>query len=408
MAHEFLCPCCGARIGVGSDGGESGQVRTGHERTVEAYVPATVAEDDFGYVAAGQVDPLVVSAPASAQPILSDAAADLLATPDPDCPAGPAPDHGGSPRSSGDTIAQLNLELGELPTRPGPGPRPHLPGFPVDLAADSIIVPPEADDAAATPFGDAAPVRQADGNQAQGRLSSRAPRRTGLGRVLLISYASAMTIACLWLVWLLRSRESEAPAAPPEQPRALRRLGSGDAYVGPRLHAPPRSPITADRTTRLHQPLPIGAIELVPLEVRSTSVTLERLDPDGRRSVRDGGGGVLVLRLRLRNTSEDQVFAPLDEALLRIADQRLPECFIETGEGRIDAYPLSAGSEWGIVGQEFRELKPGEVVETFVASDEGALARAADAMTWRLRLRTGPAEESVDVVAVQFRRDQIN
>ena len=51
-------------------------------------------------------------------------------------------------------------------------------------------------------------------------------------------------------------------------------------------------------------------------------------------------------------------------------------------------FPLAVESEWSIVGQEFRELKPGESYETVVVSAPDALDHVAPEMTWRLRLRT--------------------
>ncbi len=222
----------------------------------------------------------------------------------------------------------------------------------------------------------------------------------------MLSYASAMTLACLWMVWQLRVRPQPIRAE-----RAILADGPTDTlgFRGNRAYTVAPAPkVPESNLTALAEPLGIDVLEFTPLEVSSTSVTLERAGLDGKPDVRDGGGGILVMKARLRNTSEDQVFAPLDEAFLRQPDQGLPDSFIEAGDERIYSYPLPVESEWLLDGQQFRELKPGESFETLLVSDRDALARTADSMTWRVRLRTGAGPENTNVVGVRFRRDQIH
>lgn len=396
-------------------------------------VPSTIVEDEFGFVATTEGESSTLSdsrtpmgpaadtgawgnsttgSPAARQPILSDSGADLFVTPDPDLPTSPAtarpqpaPPQTG-PRTSGDAIARLNLELSELPSRHATHPTAPLADLPVALAGDSHPAPPDTENHPNLPVIQGEKSRKPSGGRGVARTPVSASRRWGVGQVLLLSYASAMTIACLWLVWQLRSRRAPTPPTPAPL-RAVQRLDPGMNVARGPFVEPTAAPIPSDRVTRLSEPLQVGELEVVPLEIRSTSVTLEGVTPDGQRTTRDGGGGVLVLKVRLRNTSEDLTFTPLDWAFVRLSQASIPETFIEAGESRIYAYPLPVRSEWAIAGQEFRELSPGETFETVIASDEGALARTSDEMTWRLRLRTGPGEEQVDTLAVRFRRDQI-
>ena len=53
------------------------------------------------------------------------------------------------------------------------------------------------------------------------------------------------------------------------------------------------------------------------------------------------------------------------------------------GEEKIDLYPLAIESEWLILGQEFPVLKPGESVETLVASEPVSEDRFERLMTWQ-------------------------
>src|SRR5690349_21142887 len=76
--------------------------------------------------------------------------------------------------------------------------------------------------------------------------------------------------------------------------------------------------------------------------------------------------------------SQDATFAPLDESLVREHDRGLPDSLIETGtHDQIDIYPLAEHSEWAIRGQSFRELPPGEALETDLVSAPEALEQSS-------------------------------
>jgi hypothetical protein len=160
-------------------------------------------------------------------------------------------------------------------------------------------------------------------------------------------------------------------------------------------------PIAEGARVALGETIRIDALELTPLGVTRGPVKLHRIRVDGRPEHRPGGADALHLRVRLRNASEGVVFAPLDEAFVREPDRRLPETFIEDGDGhRVYAYRLPVSSEWGILGQRFGALRPGEALETIVVSDTDAPPRLSGPLTWRLRLRTAP--ETTTVVGVSF------
>ncbi|HMB08595.1 MAG TPA: hypothetical protein VKP69_33295, partial [Isosphaeraceae bacterium] len=95
------------------------------------------------------------------------------------------------------------------------------------------------------------------------------------------------------------------------------------------------------------------------------------------------------------------------EAFLRENERGQLDSFIETSDGlQIKMFPLAVASEWSIIGQEFRELKPGQSYETEVVSAPDVQGHVTPEMTWRLRLRTGINQ--TDTMGVRFREDQIH
>ena len=214
--------------------------------------------------------------------------------------------------------------------------------------------------------------------------------------VLLASYASAVTLALIWWVVLPRLRgkgEGEAFSAPTPAAVGARRPDRSRKVE-------PAAPIPADRTTILGRPLRIGSLEVTPIEVARTDVKLRRTALSGKEERKDGGAGAMALRLRLRNTSGDVVFAPLDPSFVRDRDDGLSDSFVELDGGeRVYLYPLPVDSEWSIVGQTFPELKPGETKEARVVTAADFPSTAAG-MTWRLQLRTGLKETTTIGVRV--------
>ena len=143
----------------------------------------------------------------------------------------------------------------------------------------------------------------------------------------------------------------------------------------------------------------MGILEVTPLEVVSGKVNLKHRFRAGAGQA--GGTNALKLKLRLRNVSDETIFAPLDEAFLRERESGDVDSFIASGQGgRIGLFPLAVESEWSIVGQDFRELGPGETMQALIVSEADTLGRTEEEMTWRLRLRT--EIDQTDVLEVRF------
>ncbi len=221
--------------------------------------------------------------------------------------------------------------------------------------------------------------------------------------MLLASYASAVTLGLLWVLWTGR-KLPESAGIDEINPAADARPDPGSRADHSRRIAPP-SPIPAKHIATLGKTIRLGQIEVTPLAVSAGPVVLER--NFAGKETKTGGENALVLRLRVRNVSKDLVLAPLDEAFLRDRPRAAPDSFIETsaGETTIAQFPLALESEWSIVGQEFRDLKPGDGFESIVVSAPDALARKSPEMTWRIRLRTDL--NHTDVLGVRFGENEI-
>jgi hypothetical protein len=212
-------------------------------------------------------------------------------------------------------------------------------------------------------------------------------RRTSWASVLLASYASAITLGLAWTLIKGGPKERPGRETPPSSvvasPEPARQAGLS------RKVAPPE-PILGEHFAAIGKPLRVGDLEVTPIGVRRQAVTLERSTSFAKPDRKDGGKGALVLRLKLKNTSNDAVFAPLDPTYLRERGKEIVDTFLETAnDERIYPYPLAIDSEWSIVGQDFRELRPGESREVAIVSMPEAPADSEGPFTWRVRLRTG-------------------
>jgi hypothetical protein len=214
-----------------------------------------------------------------------------------------------------------------------------------------------------------------------------------LGSILLASYASALTLAFLWLLWT--GRISQSPSGPPSpSPDSLEAVESG-AF----LRNLPKLPI--DKRTPVGKSLRIGDLEITPLAVETRRETLVSLD--GQKSKTDPG--TLTLRLRLRNLSDDQTFAPIEPRFIRVPDRGLPETVLVTDDEPIFPYPLAFQSERAIQGQNFDPLAPGAERELSIVSAPDAQDKLSPSMTWRIRLRTSPGQ--TDTIGIEFQKGDV-
>ena len=163
-------------------------------------------------------------------------------------------------------------------------------------------------------------------------------------------------------------------------------------------------PLPAENIASLRNAMRIKRVEVTPLDIIVTRLDLIRsIDPtDWRRE----DSASLVIRLKLKNISTNDTFAPLEPHFVREQALMPDRSTIATSSGQgINLFPLAVDSEWSIVGQDFTVLQPGESVETLIASEPEVAAKLTDDMTWRVRLRIGPYR--TDVLGVRFKIDDL-
>jgi hypothetical protein len=222
-------------------------------------------------------------------------------------------------------------------------------------------------------------------------------------QVLILSYASAVTLALIWLVWTGRAVRTFDTSPNTNRPAAASEPASPSKDVADPRDDEEAQPLPAGNVTTLRVPLSLGELRVEPLSISLAQVELiDTVEPSNYRVENDES---LVLRMRFTNLSKEPL-SPLELAYVREQPSRLDRCFITTSHNkRIGVYPLAAGSQWSIVGQESPVLKPGESVETLVASKPGAAEQMGPEMVWRFRVRIGATR--TDVVGVSFRQSEV-
>jgi hypothetical protein len=218
--------------------------------------------------------------------------------------------------------------------------------------------------------------------------------------VLLLSYASATTLALGWILWTGRSSRIAQPSPAAVQPADIEPPSrAGEAEL-----AHPAPPIPAENLTTLGKSIQVGSVKITPLAVVATR--LERVRAIQPAEFRQEKAESLVLRLRITNLSSFRAFVPLGPDLVRDRGVRPHDPYVAASDGSIiRLFALAFESEWSIRGQTFPILQPGDTAETMIAAEPGSGRDPPAEMTWRVRLRTGVYR--TDMVGVRFSRDEV-
>jgi hypothetical protein len=315
-------------------------------------------------------------------------------------PRGPAASSVAHPESGvSAVVSALNLE----PAKPDVPPKAPVAATPasaqftgVDLTAPS----PSKTVSSSTRRKDKDRSRALDPDAAE-EGDDLPPRGMSLPMALLLSYTSAVTIGLIWVLWGHRVPREPVEADPFP---AADTVSDPGHRAGQSHKLTPLPPLPAGRVARLGQTLRIGSLEVTPLEIKAGPVMLRR--EINAAETRKGGDNALSLRLRMKNVSTDALIVPLDEAFLRERGRGIRDSFLETGPiQQVEMFPLAVVSEWSIVGQEFRGLRPGESYESLVVTAPDAVARVAPETTWRIRLRTDVNQN--ETIGVRFGEKEI-
>lgn len=214
--------------------------------------------------------------------------------------------------------------------------------------------------------------------------------RQRLAWILLISYASAVTLACLWL---LISRGMARPHELENLPDVAP-LNANEFRYAPQSATMPRG-----HTLPIGGEQQLGNIRVEPLRVTRGPVAFTHFS-DATQS-KPPTEPVLKLWLKFTNVSEDQQIAPLDATLLFTRNVDIDTDTVQANQlilsaadkvGQKPAFVLDqpVTSDWDLAGQQLgQRLKPGESLETYIPIDPGSADQLTGDLLWRVHFRKG-------------------
>ena len=207
-----------------------------------------------------------------------------------------------------------NADSGPSDESQTPGPPDALTDLPISATPPEPVAQPEPGPAEAppeSPFGGldfsappapkAAAPKQDEEDEDDDEDYDDEPRGAGWPVVLLASYASAVTIGLLWILWghrMAKSTDADDPFPPANTSPDPGKRAKNSRKVTP----PP--PIAAEHLTTFGKPVTLGGVEVTPVEVTSGPVELQRTFNPGERQRE--GADALKLRLKVRNLTKDE------------------------------------------------------------------------------------------------------
>lgn len=221
--------------------------------------------------------------------------------------------------------------------------------------------------------------------------ASGEPQKGNLLVLILVSYASAVTLALVYL--LMRGLNAEPPMHqleslpdPVDEKGTVRIIERG-------------AELPFGHTLELASKQRFGNIVVEPLRLTRGPVEFVHFTGD-KRHKHPPSEPVVKLWLRLTNVSKDQEIAPFDAQLLyqramNRAGVLVANNFIRRSDQPptgpvVYAYPASQHSEWDMRDQHLGHvLKPGESMELFIPSDWEGLDQLEGPLQWRLHMRKG-------------------
>ena len=230
--------------------------------------------------------------------------------------------------------------------------------------------------------------------------SHEAKNRAGISHtvfVIVVSYASAMTLVCLYLVFQLLSnpRTHDLPDLAPPKPKNKKNVVSLK-YVSPDQVLPPANVLKLSETRQY------GSLRVTPLRVTRGPLDFEYYDPQADQH-KDAEGPVLKLHLRFENVSKDQEFVPLDSMLVfhKEVDKSNYGLFKANNfvcnvadrknlAKQVLVFDLTPNGNWLIKGENLdREFEPGQVIETFIPTTPEQIDSLSGDLVWRVHFRKG-------------------
>jgi hypothetical protein len=261
-----------------------------------------------------------------------------------------------------------------------------------------------------------------DGVQPGKKVSDRTPVRAGISPMIfmiVVSYASAMTLACLYLVFQLLSnpRTHDLPDLAPPKPKDKKSVVKV-IYVSPDQELPPANVL------KLGESRQYGSLKVTPLRVTRGLVAFDYYEPEADQH-RDPEGPVLKLHLRFENVSREQEFIPLDSKLAftkeidkktygilmsnnfvcNVADRKNPAKLVFM-------FDLTPNGNWLVKDENLdREFEPGQILDTFIPTTPEQIESLSGDLVWRVHFRKGYNRKSfrgvTTLIEVRFKDSDI-
>ncbi len=219
--------------------------------------------------------------------------------------------------------------------------------------------------------------------------------------LILLSYASAATLACFWLFYQVINAPLNNLERLPD-PVPVKKTGRHGRPVMQWVAASNQMP--TGHTLKLGDSRRFGHILVTPLEVNRELLEFEPSRPPV--------GPVLKLRLRFKNVSDDQDIAPLDRTLMLSrhfykGNEYTNNYLFKNGQpGQLTLLhnnPLLGNTNWkgqATDGESGRVLKPGDSFETYLPSDTDGLDKLTGPLLWRVHLRKGYSPAGLGVTTI--------
>jgi hypothetical protein len=237
------------------------------------------------------------------------------------------------------------------------------------------------------------------------RVLSALPR-SRLILYVLVPYAAIMTLLALY-GFLFRSGDKPDPGHPLSTiPDTFGEFDPAARKKVSQLKLDFDAPLPSDQVAGLGQRIQIGQLEIEPVSVEKRPLTiLKTTKTAGEPQRRTTRFDALVLRMRVKNTSQDSPIYPLDPAFTRAAkmDDR-PAMRLAIGRQMLYGGAIS----WPFgerLKREYEEaqslddqpLKPGETRDFVVFTNEDSsiaqvVKKATEPLLWRVQVRRGLIE----------------
>jgi len=291
----------------------------------------------------------------------------------------------------------------------------QLPAVPaaVPVAVPTVVPVPVPAPVEVSPFPEADAPRAKSRNRSEPADDDRPARRSKpapaggasglfkIGFFILAPYALIATIAAIYGLFL----KSSVPAGHPlsNLPDNFGEFSPAERKKTGRLPANLDADLPADQKVALGGTLNIGQLEIAPLGVEERKLKIvSEGKSGGKPSLETTSTTAIVMKMRIKNTSDDLMIHPLDPAFNRrvTGSERIGTNLV-TGKATYQGGAI----EWPL-GERFRRryeeaqtndatpLKPGEAREYIVFSNANqqvvkAVKDARDGVTWRVQIRRG-------------------